>query len=421
MCYFAIRMLIPSVARVSSFSFNTIALGFLLLFMLPSLVKMYKRSGGQVHKYIKALVFIFLGLFILTFLGEIPLMFQWSALIQTFVTEFVPSILLAIYLTRYKDYKTFCNIICVIALIASLYGIYTYVYADNPIYMMFNTSGEEGYDLEEYATGRLGLTGIAVGIYNDKIALSLISLLLLMFLITKTCVNKVLLSTTLLLVFVSMFLTTQRTALFALFLFFIIMFFDKKDKIVKRYLKLSVILLIVITIVSDSDIIRDAFYSLIFIFDDNAQQRLGIGGSSTDMRTLQFLNGFMYLGWDKLLQGAGYNFAEYYYSYIFRRDLYGMDMRFFGFESFLLKTLMGSGIIGIVVWFVGIFKIFKILSPQKAVYDIAFLVAYFIAIAMTDTSASFYLFFFFMVLNSKRYLLLQKREDDLRSKCICNC
>ena len=34
----------------------------------------------------------------------------------------------------------------------------------NPIYDFFNTSGKEGMDLINYANGRMGLTGIAVGI-----------------------------------------------------------------------------------------------------------------------------------------------------------------------------------------------------------------------------------------------------------------
>lgn len=108
---------------------------------------------------------------------------------------------------------------------------------------------------------------------------------------------------------------------------------------------------------------------------------------------MQFANGLNYLGLERLLQGEGYNFPSYYYQYIFRRDLYGIDPRFFGFESFLLQTMMSSGLIGVVVWSIGLFKIYKTLCLRKSLYDLAFFASYLLAIIMTDTSASFYLFF----------------------------
>lgn len=322
-----------------------------------------------------------------------------------YMTEIVPSILLVLYLTKGTEYKKFCNIVCIMALFTALYGIYTYISADNPIFLMFNNSGEAATDLEEYATGRLGMSGIAVGIYGDKIALSLISFLLLIFLINKNCVNKSLLSLTCILTFIDMFLTTQRTALFCLFLFVFLMMFDKEDKVVKKYIKTSIILLVLLAFFVDSTIFLDSFYSLIYIFDDKKQLDMGIGGSSTGMRFMQFTNVFDYLGIERILQGGGYGYAEYYYTYIFKRALFGMDPRFLGFESFMLKTLMGSGIIGCLIWLIGLFKMFKALFPNKQLYDTAFFCSYILAILMTDTSASFYLFFFLLVLNSKRYLL----------------
>lgn len=406
MCYYIIRMVIPSASRVYSFSFNTISLGVLLLFLLPNIVRAYKRSDRFVRKYIVSVSSIIGGVFALTFLGEIPLFFQWSSLIQMFMTEFLPSILLALFLVKVEDYKKFCNVVCLMALFTALYGIYTYVTVDNPIYTLFNNSGEEERLLEDYVTGRLGMEGIAVGIYNDKIALSLISLLLLTFLINKANINKVLLLSTLALTFVDMFLTTQRTALFCLLLFFCSMAFDKKNKLIRKYLKVTVVLLVFAVIFADNKMIMDSFSSLVYIFDDSMQQRLGIGGSSTNMRMLQFASGFTYLGFDNILQGEGYNFPEYYYTYIFRRDILGIDYRFNGFESFMLQIIMSSGLIGVLIWGVGLKNIYQtLLSHLNGKYGISFFCSYILAIVMTDASASFYLFFFLSVLNYKSNLL----------------
>lgn len=265
MCYYVIRMIVPSVARVGSFSFNTISLGVLLFFLLPHLVKTYRQSEEMSKGYIKAMSIIGGGLLGLTFFGAIPLSFQWSALIQMMMTEMMPSVLLILYLRRGKDYKIFCNVVCIMAIFTALYGIYTYITADNPIYTMLNNSGEEGYILEDYATGRLGLEGIAVGIYNDKIALSLISLLLFTFLINKNSVNKVLLTFALALTFIDIFLTTQRTALFCVIVFFVIMYFDKGNKLIRKYFKWSVLLFAIMVVFSNNNIIRDSVYSLEFM------------------------------------------------------------------------------------------------------------------------------------------------------------
>lgn len=413
MGYYVIRIVIPSVSRVGSFSFNTLALGMVLLCLLPKLKKYYNGSDIYVKSYINAVSFIVGGLFVLTFFGDLPFLFQWSSLFQMFMTEIVPSILLALFLTKASDYKRFCYIICIMALFTAIYGIYTYITFDNPIFTIFNNSGEEGYVLEDYASGRLGLKGIAVGIYNDKIAFSLVCLLLLTFLISKNNIKRLLQMVTVVIVFVAMFLSTQRTALFCIGLFFaIMMLMDRKNKLVKRYFKVAVALLVIMVMFNSDSMIMDAFYSIFYIFDDSMQQKLGIGGSSTDMRMLQFANGFNYLGWERILQGEGYNFPAYYYTYIFKREWLGLYPRFLGFESFLLKTLMGSGLIGIVVWFIGLFKMFKALNPVRDVYDIAFFTSYFFAIAMTDTSSSFYLFFFLLVLNYKRYLPSSKAGNS---------
>ena len=77
-----------------------------------------------------------------------------------------------------------------------------------------------------------------------------------------------------------------------------------------------------------------------------------------------------------------------------------MDYRFAGFESFSLKILMSSGIVGLFAWTSFFMKVYKNFL-SKNVYNFAFLVVYISAIIMTDASASFYLFFILLILNYK--------------------
>lgn len=403
MCYYIIRMIIPSTARVYSFSFNTLSLLLLFIIFLPHIVQIYRQRDICTDKYIKSVTFIFISLFILTLLGtNIPLPFQWSSLLQLFMTEIIPSVLLILYLKHQKDYKTFCKVICLCAIFTAVYGIYTYVASDNPIFMMFNTSENEAKDLAEYLTDRGGLTGIAVGIYDDKIALSLISLLLFMFLMNKIYISKPLFIIAIVTTFIDLYLTTQRTGLFCILLFIAIMLLDKRNNIVKKTAIPVFIIFIIFLSFSNNKVLLDSIYSILYIFDDSMQQKLNVGGSSSDMRMLQLGNCIDYLGIENIFQGEGFNFPSYYYTYIFKSSLYGLDMRFMGFESIILNIIMSSGLLGLVIWGIGYFKIFKALYPKNdSLYNFAFYISYIIAIIMTDTSASFYQFFFLAVLNSK--------------------
>ena len=119
-----------------------------------------------------------------------------------------------------------------------------------------------------------------------------------------------------------------------------------------------------------------------------------------ELRAFQYYNGVMYLGKSSLLQGAGFGFPQYYYRFIWNSELYGMDFRFAGFESFTLKILMNSGIIGLLCWGAYFYKIYRKVL-RRSIYNLAYISVYVFAIIMTDASASLYLFFMLLVLNSK--------------------
>lgn len=277
----------------------------------------------------------------------------------------------------------------------------------NPIFNFFNTTGDEGTDLIDYANGRMGLSGIAVGIYDDKIACSLIGLVLFMFLVSCDKIKTSLRYGAAGFCIVAIFLTTQRTGLLCAALFIAIMLLDKrKSNALRKYALIGIIIGVVFLIFFSNKIIDDAIYSILYLFDDGMQQKLGVGGSSMELRAFQYYNGILYLGKSSLLQGAGFGFPQYYYRFIWNSELYGMDYRFAGFESFTLKILMNSGIIGILCWCVYFYKIYRKVIG-KGIYNMAYISVYVFAIIMTDASASLYLFFILLVLNFKNESLFK--------------
>lgn len=410
MVYYAIRMVIPSSARVFAFSFNTVSLSLLIICLYPILKKKYILLSQYEKGFIKAVGRLVFSLFFLSLLASVvPKFYQWSGMFQMFGTEFVPALLLMICLSTEKECKEFNSLVILSALFYGLYSIYTYIASSNPIFDFFNNSDADVVDLLEYANGRMGLTGIAVGIYNDKIACSLIGLVLFMFIISNSLIGKnkkLILSC---ICATATYLSTQRAGLLCLLLFVVIMLFDKNRRnIVRRnFLVLCMGVILFFSFTDNKDVIN-SIYSILYLFDDKMQQRLGVGGSNMELRYFQYMNGLNYLGFTNILQGCGFSFPNYYYENIWRSDIYGLDYRFAGFESFPLKILMNSGILGMISWGVFFKRVFVSFKVNRSVSSIAFYSCYMIAIILTDTSASLYLFFMLFVLKFKGQLLKEK-------------
>lgn len=406
MWYYGIRMCIPFTARVFTFSFNTISLLVLIICLLPSFCHFYKKCLVEEIAYIQSIKKLFVVSAILTcFAFIVPKTYQWGSLLQMFGTELVPSILLMVFLRKQKDYVLFGKVVAIMALFASWYGIYTYSTSSNPIFDYFNTSTVEAVDLEEYATGRMGLSGIAVGIYDDKIAMQLVCLLLFMFIIVKKEIGKYLRYSSSISCLLCLYLTTQRTGLLCVVLFGILLIFDPQYRGYKKYiLPISVIALLVVLLYGNKQV-YNAIYSILYLFNDSMQKTIGVEGSNSALRLLQLTNCFEYLNLSNVLQGAGYGFTAYYYTEIWNREWYGIDFRFYGFESFIFKVLMNSGIIGLYCWGRFFWEIWKKLNINKTRYFTIFTLIYVIAICMTDASVSLYLFFMLFVVNYKKMSL----------------
>ena len=158
-------------------------------------------------------------------------------------------------------------------------------------------------------------------------------------------------------------------------------------------------------LLSNMEIIESFLSSILYLFDDKAQEAAGISGSSSSMRLLQYLNVLEYHNLLTIFTGEGYGFSSYYYTVIHDAKIYGLDDRFYGFESFLVHELMNVGIIGCIVWLLFFCKIFKTLHVRYKLPFMSMFLCYVIAALMTDFSASFYLFFFLVVLNYKYYTI----------------
>lgn len=403
MTYLAIRLCIPNTARVGNVSFNTTALILLLACTLPTLIKQYYKIEKIDKFYIRNILYLIIVLYVLTLFADfVPHSFQVKALVQMFSTELLPSILFIILIKDQIDLKKTITVIIYCSIFTSLYGIYTFITRNNPLYNLFNTDN----NVFENEFSRAGIESMAVGIYNDSIFLSLICLLLIIFLYNKASIanNKYLWAFAILVLTINLVLTTKRTGLIALIMFGTILFLDKRHrKVIKKIFIGGSIALVLLSFLPQGEGIKKIFISVLFFWNDKVQDSLNIGGSSNDLRLAQLLS-VLSLVKNNILQGMGYNFPQYYYTEIYDVSIYGLDPDFAGFESFAFRTLSSSGIIGFILWLKFFLSTYKFISNKKIIfkyYSMAFVAAYLFAILMTDTSGSLYLFFILSILNSK--------------------
>lgn len=406
MIYLIIRLCIPNAARIGEVSLNTFSLILLLVSIFHTVISQYKLKHQKDQEYLRIIISLVSVLFILCLFAEyVPLSFQIREIIQFVGTELLPSILF-LFLIR-TDRETLLAVYVVIgcALFTAIYGLFTFIANVNPIYDLFEAEG----NLLENELVRGGMEGMAVGVYNDSIYLSLVSLLLITFLFNKFdfIKNKKILSITIFLLMANLFITTKRSALLSLIVFFIILFFDKKyQRKVLKLFSFGIMLIILLTIsFSEFTGLSNMLLSVLFFWDDKVQNNLDMGGSSNELRYMQLLSIINIIKTD-MLQGLGYGFSHYYYIKVYDVEIYGHDPDFAGFESFAFKVLSASGIIGFIIWVRSFYKLKLYMTSRfkaEKCYASAFILSYLIAILMTDISGSMFLFFILVVLNQKLY------------------
>lgn len=400
--YFLIRLCIPDTCRLGSLSFNTISLAIYVCILLVFYHGKINPNRTILNKFQKQVLFLFGGIILLSFFALIvPLSYQYKYLLQFFITEFVPSLCILLVIGTEKEFKTLIKFIAAGAIFNCLYGIMTFFVDSNPIYdNLTSVSANElaMYDREE---GRFGFARKAEGIYgkfNGKIMMTLISLLIFTFFYNKKYLPSKTRYILLFSAFVVNILTSQRSGLFGIFAF-IILLADKKQiyGFLKKYGLLLGVCVILIMMIPELKGFRDLFSSVFYMFDDKMQDKLGTSGSSVEMRISQFEMVWSMIS-TGILSGLGYAFDQY------RGEFFKYDNEVLrGLESFFLKVLINTGILGVALWIRFLLELvkpaYRIREMLKNKYYFAYLTAYLVAILFTDISGSFFLFLAFATLN----------------------
>jgi len=357
------------------------------------------------------LFFVVASFFITVFGSEIDIGAQIKALLVEILSDFsIAYIIWHIYKTK-KDVNVLILHILICIAVMSIYGVYCFAINGNPYIAVLNIAYKPTTDvLEIYSDFERGaLLGRLQSTTTHPMTWAGFTCLLCLFIffILNTMKNnrvvKTLLVALLVLVAFNMLVTGTRSAIGALGIGSIVLFY---------YSKVSTKFLIVIGIVFvlllglDTSIFgkyQALADSTIFVW--NKQKTGSVEGSTLDMRLRQLNGAIDLIGDGTFLFGKGYSWTQEYLK------LYGDHPILLAFESIFFVVLIETGVVGIFIWswlFIGMTKkakaIFKLNRwPNRLPYTIisTMILTYVLYILFTGICLTLYFFFILYVIMAK--------------------
>lgn len=404
----SIRLLIPIFVRagIGSISLNTFALVILALVVYVKnrehlSIRLLKR---QDFKYIKSFC---VGLFILIFFAEMPIVFQFKALLQFFITEILPAVLAIIIIQSKSELKSFIYTLVVCYFISGLYGLFTLYIGGNPYYQLFvlkygNTEMllQDFSDLSGRAKGGLEYYAAGMTTGGPLVWSQTTMLVAAYFLETRNLLNKGIYVPLFMLLLSNCFLTGQRSSFFALSLALFYLFWSLITvKMVTKSLLVIFLFLFVLELVPQLKTLKSNIYSTFLFFDDQLAAKNDVGGSSMDLRLQQTEATFMTL-FQYPIAGRGYSWP----SYQGEKNNGSIDPIMAGYESILFNVGWSSGVTGLIIWAVFLLRCLRLIKckdRQKYKLRKAFWLSYMISCLATGIQSTFFMFLVLIVLCCK--------------------
>ncbi|MBQ9664955.1 MAG: O-antigen ligase family protein [Bacteroidaceae bacterium] len=310
-----------------------------------------------------------------------------------------------------KDIRRFNTILFLVSVIIIVYGFLNYAMKFNPYraYISLITDAELDMSNDFMEEQRGFLDGRVSSVFSHPLQLGQWVVLVFAYSVYefKERLHPILYYTFLISLFFIALLTGSRSSLFPLLITIIIYVIHHKPGKIARY-AIGISLLMALSFSFLPSKVQSYFEATVFFWDDKVSSDANITGSSKEGRVGQFE-----LAWasidDNLLFGEGFN-----YNVKHREDL---PEKLAGFESIFLSHLVDGGLIGLFIFIIFYFKLYKILKyrchnrSDKARVD-SLCLSFFICISLTGITYSFfciYLVFYMITLyrvtiNDKRIL-----------------
>lgn len=328
-----------------TFSYNVVNIIFLMAFFIEFRCRHRYRID---YKPLAPFFFLYVGyLVIMIFSSETSLIYMADQYRQKVMKTFILTLVIwNIILEDPSSLKLFRNVFLGCIAVASIYGLYlTQTEGLNPYIMVLSNINGTEYNIE-YLTRETGrMFGRITSVFVHPMSFGLF--LGLSFIYICSCVKKVniyILSILLILVLINVFTCGVRSVIAGLgisLLFYLSLI--RKFKIMAGT---AILMGIVYVAISN---IPEMLNYVLSIFDKNSSN---IGGSSLEMRITQFLGCFDIIQVNPLF-GMGFDWHQYYMqSHISHPKL-------LCFESLIYVVLCNFGLIGVLLWLIYSYKMFK--------------------------------------------------------------
>ena len=389
--YLAIRLVLPTTARLGSISLNSACiLVVLTIFFLKEKMNIRKTS-------LFPFPLLVLPLFLLGLFAKTPISFQFSELMQFTLTELIPFFLM-LNIIRDEDKNRCCQLIYISFIIIGIYGIISFFLPYNILYMSFYDIFRVGtvYEISDEALSMGALNGRATGNTSGGIIWGQICLIVTSFALFDGDSNKRLRNAVVFLGSLNCLLCTKRSALVPLTLILLIYLLQRLSKINLKSIAviLSMIMAALILQRFFPDIFERNVIAALKFWDDRAAESAGLHGSTFNMRMEQatYLNQMIS---SCALQGFGFNYPTYYV-----QVYHGIHPFMLGFESIYFSAVASSGYIGFIVWMFFFLRIYKKTTAINRQYRYVHL-TYIISIFMSGIQSTLWLY---LVIVALRFL-----------------
>ena len=291
---------------------------------------------------------------------------------------------------------TFLKYLTVVCFICGLYGIFVYLTQQNLYVDSLSKAftGQTNIYSDFLFDARMGLKGRTSGTLPHPLSWAQHWCIIICFIwLIKNHIKKSLCVSLLLLGFINVFLSGSRAAFLCLIPLFW-NFFIQANLLIKTCLIL-IATASTVGVLGVTSNFNSLFKTVVSLIVDTSGT--GATGSSSTMRLSQIENMLSILKGRDFLFGYGYGFLS---SESVLRESLAQEMR--GFESVIFQKIFDTGIVGCVVFFGFIKKMFEIIKKYLEIRDsslTAFFSSYLIAIIVTGIQGtfSFFLVFAFII------------------------
>lgn len=416
--YFAsCRILVPENFRIfdGAISFNTwnilLCVGSILLYGLKHNIIIEKSA----KKYILSLLlYIAYSIIVLPFSDYGDLSGQYSNLVQFFVTDILPAVLMVIGIHDKRDLNCIIRSVLIASAVTCAYGILTVVISYNPIGDLFECND---MIINSWKGASTSATFVSTNAFGYFLALAIPFACYIERKEDNKKVNRYL-RTLIALMLVNLLLCKKRSAIIAIMAFcvFIFISYASKNRIPKKVVKhvlllipLVVVMLAIILNVPAFSKIADYLKATFFFWNDNAVSGIaatGELGSTMELRIRQVVYPFAEIH-NNILFGHGFGWAGWYL------DKYKLHPVLFGFESILASGICEFGVAAILVYavlFKESYNYCKPCSSRKEIinYALIYVLVYFVDIVATGFNY-FFLYELMVVLMGKTEKYIEGR------------